>query len=64
MGARTAAQRRVGEAVPGKAWMEPDDDVYGHPPIGRARRREKRKWLRLLARLQRRGTGGGTGRTG
>ena len=23
MGARTAAQRRVGEAVPGKAWMEP-----------------------------------------
>lgn len=20
--------------------MEPDDDVYGHPPIGRARRRE------------------------
>ena len=25
--------------------MEPDDDVYGHPPIGRARRREKRDEL-------------------
>ncbi|MFR7742217.1 MAG: BlaI/MecI/CopY family transcriptional regulator [Acutalibacteraceae bacterium] len=35
-----------------KARLEPDDDVYGHPPSRRARHRKKRKRTRLLPRLQ------------
>ena len=31
-----------------KARLEPDDDVYGHPPVVRARHRKKRKRPRLL----------------
>lgn len=34
-----------------KARLEPDDDVYGHPPSRRARHRKKRKRPRLLSSL-------------
>ena len=47
-----------------KARLEPDDDVYGHPPSRRARHRKKRKRPRLLPRLQGRGAGGRAGRAG